>query len=148
MPETQINGRLGDRNYLVVKNVAGTTIEKGMGVSFAGAAASIDGIGVSLLLIATIGSFAGVADADIPNNAFGRVISSGVADSVLISHVGTSITITKGDVLKPSTVAGTFFSSITDQAVSTLLYRYVVAMTTPVAISTKAQAYCKGLVKT
>ena len=148
MPDQAINGKLGDRTYLVVKNVAGTTIEKGMGVSFEGAAASIDGIGVSLLLIAGIAGFAGIADEDIPNNAFGRVINSGVADSVLISHVGTSITITKGNILKPSTVAGTFFSSITPQAVSTLLYRYVQAMTTPVAISTKAQSYCKGWVVT
>ena len=147
MGSIQIGGRNGDRTYLVVKNVSGAVITTGEGVSFFGAAGSIDGIGVSKLVAAGVHAFAGIADQDMASNAFGRIVSGGVADSVQISNVGTSITITKGEILKPGAVAGTFFSSVVAQAASTLMFKYVVAMTTPVTISALGESYCKGLVK-
>ncbi len=145
----QINRDDGESVKLVVQNVAGQSITTGLGVSYIGAAASIDGVGVSLMLAATAEGFCGVADSDIPTDGFGLVTVWGLAQSVQFSHVGTSITVTKGDILIPGAtgVAGGFFSSIVDQTVSTLLYRYVIAATTPVSISTKVQAFCKGIVR-
>jgi len=131
-----------------VKNVdGGGSITTGLGVNLVQAGASIDGISAVLCVAASYEGFCGVAAEDIPINGYGAVVAWGIANSVLISHVGSSITVTAGDILKPGAVAGTFFSSITDQAVSTLFYRYVIAATTPVAVSTQAQSYCKGLVR-
>ena len=133
---------------ITVKNVdGGGSITTGAGVCFVQAGASIDGISAINSTAATWEGFCGVADQDIAINGYGLVVSWGLANSVALSHVGSSITVTAGDILKPGAVAGTFFSSITDQAVSTLFYRYVIAATTPVAVSTQSQAYAKGIVR-
>lgn len=148
MQTQQLNRTDPERVLLVVKNVdGGGSITTGMGVCLVQAGASIDGLSAVQSTAAAYEGFVGVARQDIAINDFGLVTAWGIADSVLISHVGSSITITAGDILKPGAVAGTFFSSLTDQAVSTLFYRYVFAATTPVAVSTQAQSYCKGIVR-
>ncbi len=130
---------------IAIKNVdGGGSITTGHGVALVTTAASFDGVNAVRHLVANQASFAGVADRDIAINSWGKAISYGYAASVMISHVGSSITITAGDVLIPSTVAGTFFSSVTAQGMSALLYRYVQAGTTTVAIS--AQTWVSGLV--
>lgn len=144
----QINQADPERVLIVVKNVdGGGSMTTGLGVSLAQAGASIDGISAVLMAAANLEGFVGVARQDIAINAYGLVTAWGMADSVLLSHVGSSITVTAGDILKPGAVSGTFFSSVTDQAVSTLFYRFVLAATTPVAVSTQAQSYCKGIVR-
>ena len=135
-----------EKVFLAVKNVdGGGSITTGAGVCLVQAGASIDGISAVNSTAATYKGFCGVATADIAINDFGRVQAWGLAASVLISHVGSSITITAGDTLKPGAVAGTFFSSLTDQAISTLLYRYVYAANTTTALS--AQVWVQGVVK-
>lgn len=148
MQTQQLNRTDPERILMVVKNVdGGGSITTGMGVCLVPAGASIDGVSAVKQTAALLEGFCGVAKQDIAINDFGLVTAWGYADSVLISHVGSSITVTRGDILKPGAVAGTFFSSITDEAVSTLFYRYVIAATTPVAVSTLAQSYCAGVVK-
>lgn len=133
---------------IIVKNVDGSgSITTGLGVALVGAGASIDGVSATKYAAANVRTFVGVAAEDIPINGYGRVTAWGLAQSVAISNVGTSITITRGDTLKPGAVAGTFFSSLASEAISTLLYKYVVAASTPVAISTGSQSYCHGIVK-
>jgi hypothetical protein len=133
---------------IVVKNVDGAgSITTGNGVCLVQAGASIDGVSAVNSTAAAWEGFCGVADQDIAINGFGLVVAWGIANSVYVSHVGTSITITAGDFLKPGGLNGSFFSSITDQAVSTLFYRYVIAATTPAAVSTLAQSFCKGIVR-
>lgn len=133
---------------IIVKNVDGSgSITTGLGVALVGAGASIDGVSATKYAAANVRTFVGVAAEDIPINGYGRVTSWGLAQSVALSNVGTSITINRGDTLKPGAVAGTFFSSLTNEATSTLLYRYVVAASTPVAISTGSQAYVQGIVR-
>lgn len=130
----------------IIKNVDGSgSIETGMGVALVQAGASIDGISAVKLAAGNVAGFAGVAIQDIAINAIGTVTASGYVASVLISHEGSSITVTAGDLLKPSAVAGAYASSITNQALSTVLYKYVIAGNTTVAIS--AAAYVTGIVK-
>jgi hypothetical protein len=142
-------GSDAERVTVVVKNVSGATVEKGMGVAWPTAAnnASLDGVSVAKSAAALAAGFVGVATADIADNGYGIVVCWGDVDSVLISHEGTSLTLTRGDTLKYGAVAGTFASSVTAQAMSTLLYKYVVACTTPVALSAKATSYVRGLVR-
>lgn len=130
---------------LIVKNVdGGGSITTGMGVALVVAGASIDGIQAVKTGTGAIKGFCGVAKQDIAINSYGEVIAWGYAASVLISHEGTSITVTAGNTLKPGAVAGTFASSVTDEAASTLMYRYVVAANTN---TISAAAYVKGLVR-
>ena len=144
----QLNRTDSEVVKVLFKNTDGSgSITTGMGVSWVEAGASIDCLSATKYAGGNVHTFIGVSERDVAINDFGFAVCWGMANSVLISHVGSSITITRGDILKPGAVAGTFFSSITSQALSTLLYRYVMAATTPVAVSTLAQSYCKGLVK-
>lgn len=150
MQVMQINRADAEKVLVAFKNVdGGGSITTGLGVSWVQAGASIDGISAVRMLAANYEGFIGVSTSDVAINSYGLAVAWGFANSVLLSHVGTSITVTRGDVLKPGAtgVAGGFFSSLAEEAISTLLYRYVIAATTPVAISTKAQSYCSGLVR-
>lgn len=143
-----LNRTDGERVKVTFRNVdGGGSITTGMGVSWQDIGASMDGVSAVKYAAALIPGFIGVSEKDVAINDYGLATAWGIADSVHISNVGSSITVTRGDILKPGAVAGTFFSSITPQAISTLLYRWVQAATTPVAVSTLAQSYCKGLVR-
>lgn len=145
----QLNRTDAEKIQIMVKNVDGSgSITTGYGVMFATAGASIDGISSTKSAGSGIKGFVGVATQDIAINGFGLATSWGFVNSVQISNVGTSITITAGDTLLPGAVAGTFFSSITAQAMSTLLYKYVVAATTvPVDLSNLNQSFVSGIVR-
>ena len=138
-------GTNAERVNVVVKNVDGAgSLTTGRGVCLVQAGASIDGISAVNATGALIKGFIGVSIQDIAINAIGLVTAGGYVASVLISHEGSSITVTRGDTLKPGAVAGTFASSLTDQAISTLLYRYVYAGSTN---TISAAAYVTGVVK-
>jgi len=144
----QLNRRDHERIQVSVKNVDGSgSITTGLGVALVSAGASIDGISSVKYAAGNVAGFIGVATQDIAINDFGNVTAFGFVNSVVISNVGTSITVTRGDILKPGAVAGTFFSSLTPQAMSTILYKYVIAATTPTAISAAAEAYVSGIVR-
>lgn len=144
----QLNRTDSETVKVLFKNVdGGGSITTGLGVSWVQAGASIDALSAVKYAAANLEGFIGVADSNVAINGYGFATCWGLANSVLISHEGSSITVTRGDVLKPGAVAGTFASSITDQAISTLLYRFVIAASTPVAVSTESQSYCKGIVR-
>jgi len=112
---------------VVFKNVhGGGSLTTGYGVRIVQSAASFDGISAVPSTAAAIKDFYGVVLKDTPINGFGKATCYGYAASIVISNVGTSITVTGGDTLIPGAVAGTFFSSITDAAMTTLLGRYIV----------------------
>ena len=138
-----------ERIQIQVKNVdGGGSITTGWGAMLVTAGASIDGISAVKSTGAGVKGFCGVAVQDIAINGFGLVTAWGYVNSVQISNVGSSITVTAGDTLIPGAVAGTFFSSVTAQAMSTLLYKYVVAAATiPVDISNLNVAYVPGVVR-
>jgi len=142
----QINKSDAETVSIIVKNVdGGGSITTGNGVCLVVTGASIDGLSAVKSTAANQRGFVGIAVQDVPINSYGLVRSWGIVSSVLLSHVGSSLTITRGDTLIPGAVSGTFFSSVTDQAFSTLHYKYVIAGSTPAAIS--AAAYCTGLVR-
>lgn len=145
MQTQELNRTDAEKILLVVRNVDGSgSLTTGTGVALVVAGASVDGLNAVKLTAATIRGFAGIAAQDIPINGYGLVTTSGLANSVLLSNVGTFVTITAGDTLKPGAVAGTFFSSITDAAMSTVLYKYVVAVDTA---TISAAAYTRGIVR-
>lgn len=145
----QLNRQDPERIQIVVKNVDGSgSITTGYGVSYPSSGASIDGISVVKYAAALVKGFCGVVTQDIAINGFGLATAWGFVNSVQISNVGTSLTITGGDTLIPGAVAGTFFSSVTAQAMSTLLYKFVYAATTvPVDLSNLNQSFVSGIVR-
>ena len=145
----QLNREDAEKVQIQVKNVdGGGSITTGLGACFPIAGASIDGISAVKATGALARGFVGVAVQDIAINGFGLVTAWGLVNSVQISNVGTSITITAGDQLLAGAVAGTFFSVITPQATSTQYYKYVYAANTiPVDISNLNVSFVQGIVR-
>lgn len=144
--ETQLVNR-NDPDYLRIafKNVSGGgSITAGYGIALVTSAVSFDGLASVPSTAALIRDFHGVVAKDTPINGFGKATTYGYAASIVISNVGTSITVTAGETLKPGAVAGTFFSSITDAAMTTLLnVRVVAGQTTTIS----ALAWVSGFVR-
>lgn len=87
--------------YIVVRNVSGSTATAGYGVVF-DVGASVDGVRVTQASAADLQAFAGVADQDIADSAYGLVQVYGYRSSAQIySSAGSSVA---GDIL--TVVAG------------------------------------------
>ena len=111
MLSKQLQKDSAEQVTIVVKNVDAATLTTGLGVILQ-STTSCDGISAVKNPVTTFGSmFIGISKKDIPVNGYGTVVCWGVADSIQISSAGTSITITKGDYLWPSAVAGQFYST-------------------------------------
>lgn len=130
-----------ERMYRSIKNVEGATITTGLPVALA-LGTSNDGISAVIADAAAVyPGFVGIALSDIPNNEYGRIQGMGFVNSVLISNVGTSITINAGDPLVPS--AKGMFSAAPTYANSG--FKWVTAASNvPAAIS--AAAYVSGII--
>ena len=131
-----------------VKNVdGGGSITTGLGVALVATAASGDGISAVRSTGALAAQFSGVAKADIAINAYGLATVWGYAASVAISQSVGSYTITAGDTLRLAGAAGHFTSVITAQAVSTQMYRYVIALGAVADTISNPRTYMAGLVR-
>lgn len=136
----QLNRDQAENVYRVVRNVEGATITTGLPVSLVNTSTD----GVAAVISDAAGNhpgFIGVAVQDIANNDFGRIQTSGFVNSILVSHVGSSITINAGDPLVPGPVG--FFSAAPTYANSG--FKFLSASNVPVAVS--AAAYASGLIK-
>lgn len=135
-----------ERVFLNVKNVEATSITTGMGVSYRVATAgSFDGNQAVRSDAGNTGdcpAFIGIASQDIASNAYGLVQVFGFVASVLLSHVGTSITINSGNALTPGDAPGGLFSAVPTYLLSG--FKYVLCTNPPAAIS--ASGYCSGLI--
>jgi hypothetical protein len=142
----QINRTDPESVRVAFKNVdGGGSITTGFGVAIVTTAGSFDGVSGVKHAATNTRNFFGVAQTDAPINGYGKAVVWGYAKSIAISNVGTSITVTAGDLLIPGAVSGTYFSgSTTDQALSTLLYRYFIAGTTN---TISALAWVSGFVR-
>jgi len=137
-----INRDTPERMFRHIKNVEGATITTGLPVALV-LGASNDGLNAVVANAAgDYPGFIGIALNDIPNNEFGRIQGGGFVNSVLISNVGTSITINVGDPLVPA--PGGMFSGAPTYANSGFKWVHV-ASNVPVAIS--GPAYVSGIIR-
>jgi hypothetical protein len=141
-----------EKIFLHIKNVAGATITANMAVCLCCDANSVDGISVVQPYTAGLKGWVGIADKDIADAGYGRVQSWGYRDSVLISHEGTSITITIGDALVAingkwgcNTSGGVNLSTLTDASAHNLSKYIIAASTVPNTLS--AATYVKGIIR-
>jgi hypothetical protein len=157
MLSKQLQKDSAEQVTIVVKNVDAATITTGLGVALA-VDTSCDGMNAIKQAATTYSvGFIGISQKDIPVNGYGTVVCWGVADSILLSNAGTSITVTKGDVLWPSAVAGAFYSSargasVVNAGMSTLTASGLLGASKTYVIATSsntvsAAAYVSGLVR-
>lgn len=141
-----VNSQSQESARVAFKNVdGGGSVTTGLGVAIVTSAASFDGVNAVRSTAALWKGFNGISAFDCPINGFGKATVWGYAASIALSNVGSSITVTAGDVLIPGAVAGTFFSSVTDQALSTLVYRYVLnGQTQTISALAHVQGFVKG----
>lgn len=136
-----VNQSQPDKVLVSVYNTEGATITTGWPVAF-DVVTSIDGVNARLAnAAADYPGFIGVAVKDIPTNSYGLAQVGGYVASVLISNVGSSITINAGDPLVPAPAG--FFSGAPTYANSG--FKFVFASNVPVAVS--AAAYASGVIK-
>lgn len=142
----QVNFNSPEAVYAAVTNVDADSITTGMGVAWCMGAASANGVNVvktDQSADATSWTFMGIAVKDFAANAVGRVCVQGMVDSVYLSNVGSSVTITLNDPLVPGDQPGGLFSAAPTFANSG--FKYVLAISVPVALS--ANGYASGIVR-
>lgn len=139
-----------ERAFVTVKNVEASSITTGYscGIKIA-TSASFDGTSAVMMRTGTAGDlpgFLGVAVQDIASNAFGLIQTFGNVLSVLLSNVGTSVTINFGDPLIPSPLAGAFSSAVPSYAASG--FGWVFASNPPTnTLSQASPLYCSGFIR-
>jgi hypothetical protein len=136
-----VNKDLSEKVYIGIKNVEGATMTVGLPVAYV-LGTSADGVNAVIAnAAADYPGFIGVVVKNIANNDYGQVQIAGFVNSILLSNVGTSITVNAGDPLVPS--AAGFASAAPAYANSG--FRWIAASNVPVAIS--AAAYASGLIR-
>ena len=86
--------------FIVVQNVSGSTITAGYSAVF-DVGASVNGVRVTQGSAADLGAYAGVADADIADSAYGLVQAYGYRATVYCKTVANSSTYSAGSGLDP-----------------------------------------------
>lgn len=141
-----------ERVFVTVKNVDAASITTGNGVMLViTTTASFDGI-QAVNSISTGGAnltgLLGVAVKDIAVNAFGLVQTYGNCSSVILSNMGTSITIGAGNPLTPGPVIGTWTSVGGAPTYALSGFGYIIASNTPSnTLSQAAPLYCSGFIR-
>lgn len=143
----KLNREGAENVYRTVKNVEGATITTGLPVSIKPTAASLDGI--SAVWSNAAGDhlgFIGIAVQDIANNDYGLVQTNGLVNSILLSHAGTSITITAGDLIIPNAVGFYSFNpAVIYSGNGAHLYNYK-HVTAVDSATVSASGYVRGLI--
>jgi len=143
----KLNREGPEQVYRTVLNVEGATITTGKPVSLSPTAASCDGISAVIAnAAADYKGFVGFAIEDIANNDYGLIQTNGLVASILISHEGTSITVTAGDYVIPNAIG---VSSVGVAAAysgnGSMLYNFKSVKTVDSA-TISAAAYVRGLI--
>lgn len=97
---TGVTRDVADKAYVIVRNREGATITQNLACCY-DMTTSFDGLYAMQCNATDITALAGIADENIADNDYGRVQAWGYRASIYISNEGSSVTITKGDVLCP-----------------------------------------------
>jgi hypothetical protein len=138
----RINRTDPEKVYYHYRNMSGDTVNANAGVNL-DLGTTIDGISSVAPVAASFLGWIGIADADVGDTGYGRTQCHGYRDSILLSHEGSSVTVTAGDAMH--LVTGQFgLSTSTVQALSTVAGRYVIAATSQTC---SAAAYTDGIIR-
>lgn len=147
MQFSKLNRTGSEKVFRTVLNVEGATITTGNPVSVRPTAASLDGVSAVISnAAADQAGFIGIASEDIANNDYGLVQVNGLVNSVLLSHAGTSITVTAGDLIVAGPIGFYSFNpAVTYSGAGSGLtnFRHVHAIDTA---TVSAAGYVRGLI--
>jgi hypothetical protein len=124
------------------RNMSGATITANGAVCL-DLGTTIDGVSSVAPAAASFLGWIGIADKDVADTGYSRTQCHGYRDSILISHEGSSVTVTAGNALHLVTTQYGLTTS-TVQALSTVGWRYVIAATTQTC---SAAAYTDGIIR-
>ena len=131
-----------EKVYVQYRNMSGATVTANGAVCM-DMGTTVDGISSIAPASGSFLGWLGIADKDIEDTGYSRAQVFGYRDSILLSHEGTSVTVTLGNALH--IVNGQYgLNTSTSEALSTVGFRYVIcAATTTIS----AAAYCKGIIR-
>jgi len=143
----KLNRTGSEQVYRTILNVEGATITTGHPVSVRPTALSIDGVNavISNSTADHLG-FIGIATEDIANNDYGLVQVNGLVNSILLSHAGSSITVTAGDLLIPGPTGFYSFNPAvvySGNGAHTYNFKHVINVDTA---TVSARGYVRGLI--
>jgi hypothetical protein len=141
-----------ERVFVTVKCVEASSLTTGYaGALRIGTTASFDGRSVVRAAsgnASDLPGWLGVATQDIPSNGFGLVQTYGNCLSVLISQMNTSITLTAGDPLTPSALAGALSSVLGAPTYAGSGFNWVICSNPPTnTLSQAGPLYCSGFIR-
>lgn len=138
----RVNRTSEEKVFLSYRNMSGATITANGAVCF-DLGTTIDGISSIKPASGSFLGWIGIADKDVADTGYGISQCWGYRDSVLLSHEGTSITITAGNALHVVNAAFGLSTS-TVEALSTVGFKYVMCVNTN---TVSAAAYTKGIIR-
>ena len=138
----QINRTDAEKVFIHYRNMSGGTINANGGVVY-DMGTTVDGISSVAPVAASFLGWIGIADADVGDTGYSRAQAFGYRDSVLLSHEGTSVTVTLGNALHLVTGQSGLNTS-TAEALSTTASKYVICAGTQ---TISAAAYTDGIVR-
>jgi len=146
------SARGDERAFMNIKNVEASSITTGYAVAIKIATtASFDGTQAVMTRSGTAGDlpgFIGISVQDIPSNGFGLVQMFGSCLSVLISQMNTSITVTAGDPLTPSALAGALSSVLGAPTYAGSGFGWVICSNPPTnTLSQAGPLYVSGFIR-
>lgn len=137
----------GELSFVTIRNVEASSITANMAVAMRVAtAASFNGVNAVMADSTNTGDmplFMGIATSDIASNDYGLVQTGGPVASVLLSNVGSSLTIANGAPLVPGAAPGSMFSAAPTYA--NCGFKFIIASNVPVAVSDTG--YCSGYIR-
>ncbi len=138
----RINRTDAEKVFVSYRNMSGSTIAANEGVCL-DLGTTVDGISAVSPAAASFLGWIGIADKDVSDTEYGRAQAFGYRDSVLLSHEGTSVTVTLGDALHLVTGQNGLTTS-TAQALSTMASKYIVVASSQ---TVSAAAYTDGIIR-
>ncbi len=148
----RINRTEAERVFITVLNTEASSMTTGYAVALAFGAASADGHQAVLTRTGqplNIPGWIGVAAADIAANMRGRVQCWGYAASIYLSQMGTSVTVTLGDLFTPGAQAGGLFSALATANYGNVGFKYAMCISAPTDTLSRAATatYASGILR-
>lgn len=138
----RVNREEAETVFFNYRNMSGGTVTANGAVCL-DLGTTIDGISSIAPATASFLGWIGIADKDVADTGYGRTQIFGYRDSILLSHEGSSVTVTAGNALHM--VNGQYgLNTSTVQALSTMGWKYVICGTTT---TISAAAYTDGIIR-
>lgn len=137
-----VNDQTADKAFIVYRNMSGSTINAN-GAICLDLGTTIDGKSAVAPATASLLGWIGIADRDVADTGYSTAQIFGYRDSILLSHEGSSVTVTAGNALH--IINGQFgLTTSTAEALSTVGFKYVICGATK---TVSAATYTTGIIR-